>query len=90
MGEHRPIMEDGFWAGKTPCWVMRGCIFEARHLCRAYQDQSLPCWEQKTLCKELLSIDTCFACQVFKEYGSAPGETDNRTDMPSEYPVGSR
>ncbi len=61
--------EAGFWADKTPCWVIRDCIPDARQKCPAYQDQSQPCWKvPNTLCKELVGIDTCFACQVFKLY----------------------
>jgi len=59
--------------GKSPCWVIRGCIPAARELCRAYQDQSRPCWEQHTLCKELFDIDSCFACKVYRLYGKEQG-----------------
>jgi hypothetical protein len=58
----------GFWLDKEPCWVIRECIPEAREICIAYNDQTRPCWEQNTLCKELFDIDTCFGCEVYKRY----------------------
>ena len=71
MQQSEILPKNSFWVGKTPCWVIRGCIPQARQLCRAYMDQSGPCWERKaSLCKELFEIDTCFACKVFKEYGT--------------------
>lgn len=57
-----------FWAGKTPCWKMRGCIAEARQRCAAYLNRSEPCWVQDTLCKEFFGIDTCWTCPVRKRY----------------------
>lgn len=71
---HRPIEVEqkqppkNFWKGKTPCWVLRHCISEAREQCNAYRNQSLPCWEQETLCKGLCGGSTCFVCEVFIKY----------------------
>ena len=77
MRENGPVRDNGFWMGKTPCWVTRGCIPEARQLCRSYQDQSRPCWEENTLCKELFDMDTCSTCEVFKLYGGKQELADN-------------
>ncbi|MHC4481152.1 MAG: MerR family transcriptional regulator [Planctomycetota bacterium] len=59
-----------FWADKTPCWVMRGCIPAARTRCAAYINRGRPCWEQDILCKQLFDIDTCFNCEVRERYGN--------------------
>ena len=78
-----PVARKGsFWRGKTPCWVMRECSAEARVLCPAYRRQSRPCWEEVCLCKKLLKIDTCFACEVFEKYGGEPTHSDCRPDAP--------
>ena len=64
-----PIKEGGFWDGKVPCWVIRGCPPDARRACEAYLDQSRPCWElEDTLGKKMLGIDTCFMCEVYRLY----------------------
>ena len=71
--QREALRQNSFWADKQPCWAIRGCIPQARHLCRAYQDQSQPCWEQQdTLCKELFGLETCFVCDVFKRYAPVP------------------
>ena len=63
------VEKNNFWVDKTPCWVLRGCVAEARHECPAYLDQSRPCWELgDTLCKKLFGIDTCFVCDLYKRY----------------------
>lgn len=71
-GQHSETLpRNSFWVDRTPCWVMRGGIGQARQQCRAYHEQLRPCWEQRdSLCKELFEIDTCFTCKVFKKYGS--------------------
>lgn len=58
----------GFWADKAPCWKLRDCVPEACQQCEAYLDQSRPCWELDTLCKELLDIETCDCCRVYRCY----------------------
>lgn len=63
--------EDSFWADKTPCWELRGCVSPARRSCKAYRNPSVPCWEQETLCRELLGFDTCSQCEVCRLYGSS-------------------
>lgn len=75
MREKEVLQKRGFWVGKMPCWEVRHCIAEARELCRAYRDQSRPCWEHDDpLCRQLFKIDTCFVCKVFKRYGRDDGE----------------
>lgn len=62
----------GFWADKTPCWDIRGCVAQMCRHCPAYMDQSRPCWQtQGTLCKELLQKSTCFVCEVFERHGGS-------------------
>ena len=74
-----------FWEGKTPCWVIRGCIAEARGSCEAYRDQSRPCWQRRCLCKEQLDLDTCFVCEVYRRYGPKQKLAGNHAS-----PVGSQ
>ena len=62
---------EGFWTDKLPCWKIRGCPEAACRECVAYQDQQRPCWEQETLCKQLLGGRACRECEVYKLYGSA-------------------
>ena len=70
MGDASDVNEGGFWIDRVPCWIMRACSREARRQCSAYIDQSRPCWEHDdTLTKRLLSMDTCFTCEVFHRYG---------------------
>jgi hypothetical protein len=70
VGKQKSADARGFWAGKTPCWRMRGCINEACFECVAYRDQSKACWEHPdTLCKHTLGVKTCFTCRVFQRYG---------------------
>jgi hypothetical protein len=65
------VDKDGFWADKMPCWDIRGCPEAACRECEAYQDQSRPCWELDTLCKQHLGMRTCDTCEVYRLYGPA-------------------
>jgi hypothetical protein len=48
---------------------LRCCVSMGKESCVAYQDQSRPCWEHAdTLCKQLLGVDTCFSCEVWRRY----------------------
>jgi hypothetical protein len=65
-----------YWQGKCPCWVLRDCIAEVRAECQAFHDQSRPCWEYDTPCKELLGVPTCLYCEVWKRYAGAGQESE--------------
>ncbi len=77
MPEHQQIEvnPEADCGGRTPCWVIRGCAAEARSVCPAYLNPSRPCWElDDTLCKKLLKIDSCFACEVYQRAVGGPGD----------------
>jgi hypothetical protein len=76
MGMQAPDRRKDFWADKTPCWIFRGCVAEACDTCPAFYDRSRPCWEQDTLCKRLLDMDSCFACEVYQRYAPSARPAD--------------
>jgi hypothetical protein len=57
-----------FWSDKTPCWILRGCVEVACDTCVAFRNRARPCWEQDTLCKRLLDMESCYACVVYRLY----------------------
>jgi hypothetical protein len=57
-----------YWAGKTPCWVVRSCPDDVRRECQAFRQQDKPCWGQDTPCKRLLGAPTCLSCKIWLEY----------------------
>jgi hypothetical protein len=68
-----------FLADKTPCWILRGCVEDACDTCIAFYDRARPCWEQDTLCKRLLDMESCFACEVYMLYARDPKPADRGT-----------
>lgn len=70
---------EGFWADKTPCWVLAGCVEDACNSCVAFYDRTRPCWEQDTLCKKLLDTESCYACAVYRLYARKAQPADRGT-----------
>jgi len=55
-----------------PCWAIRQCSEKDRHECRAYYENSYPCWEASEkgrLCRN----DNCRECYV---YNCCSGDRD--------------
>jgi len=82
MKESEDNKKSSFWTDKTPCWVIRGCVVEARHRCNAYLNPSVPCWKQETLCKQFFDFCTCFTCDVFNRYCGRLEEIENGSRDP--------
>jgi hypothetical protein len=61
---------EDFWAGKTPCWIVRSCPEEVRNQCHAYLDRSRACWEiPDSSCSSVLGMPkTCEMCKVLKSW----------------------
>ena len=78
MDDEAPARRRDFWADKTPCWILRGCVEDACDTCDAFYDRARPCWEQETLCKRLLDMESCFACEVYRLYArqARPADKD--------------